>query len=145
MNQTDIRVHTDRVHRSLYNDLRNLAVGDMHELFFICVCLGYRREKKKPLGKSREQRFYSRTFTADEFACFCAMMLEQNNMDFRTIQDQAALMAEMEEYANGGMEVLIQECLADYVADGAGEVTIEKGRFAAELPKTLLAYLEAQV
>ena len=61
----DIRVKTDRKYRNLYNDLKNFAVGDMHELFFLCSCLGFRAKKKKSLGSNGEDRFWSRTITPE--------------------------------------------------------------------------------
>ena len=35
----DIRVKTEQKYKTLYNELKNFAVGDMHELFFLCACL----------------------------------------------------------------------------------------------------------
>ena len=69
----DIRVKTDRKYRNLYNELKNFAFGDMHELFFLCSCLGFRTKKKKNLGGNGEDRFYSRTITPEEYACYYAI------------------------------------------------------------------------
>jgi len=137
----DIRVRTDKKYRSLYNDLRNLIVGDMHELFFLCVCLGYKANKAKTLGSSGEERFWSRTITPEEYACYYAMMLEKNNMDLSSTKDDKLVIAEMEKYANSGMEILLEDflneyCSADYKLDNT---------YSKELPKALLLFIRDQL
>ncbi len=136
----DIRVKTDKKYRNLYNDLRNLAVGDMHELFFLCVCLGYRAKKMKPLDSNGEERFWSRTITPEEYACYYAIMLEKNSMDLSSTRDDKLVIAEMEKYANGGIEILLKDflneyCSADYKLDSA---------YSKELPKALLYFIREQ-
>ena len=110
----DIRVKTDRKYRNLYNDLKNFAVGDMHELFFLCSCLGFRAKKKKSLGSNGEDRFWSRTITPEEYACYYAMMLEESNMDLSAIKDDTKIISEMEKYANAGMGSLLDNFLSEY-------------------------------
>jgi len=133
----DIRVKTDKKYKNLYNDLKNLIVGDMHELFFLCACLGYKANKVKDLGSNAEERFWSRTITPEEYACYYAMMLEKNNMDLSSIRDDKLVIAEMEKYANGGMEILLEDflneyCSADYKLDST---------YSKELPMALLHFI----
>lgn len=137
----DIRVKTDKKYRNLYNELRNLAVGDMHELFFLCVCLGYRAKKMKLLGSNGEERFWSRTITPEEYACYYAMMLEKNNMDLSSTRDDKLVIAEMEKYANGGIEILLGDFLNEYCsADYKLDITYSK-----ELPNALLHFIREQL
>ena len=133
----DIRVKTDEKHRGLYNDLKNFAVGDMHELFFLCVCLGFKAGKRKALCGSGEDRFWSKTITPEEYACYYAIMLEDHSMDLASILDDKKVLAEMEGYANSGMEILLEEFLSDYCTSA---FKIESGR-TRELPKTLLHFI----
>ena len=133
----EIRVKTDKKYKNLYNDLKNLAFGDMHELFFLCVCLGYTANKPKTLGSNGEERFWSRTITPEEYACYYAMVLEKNNIDLSTIKDDKSVIAEMERYANAGMEILLEEfldeyCSADYKIDST---------HSKELPRALLHFI----
>lgn len=117
---TNIRVKTDRKCRTLYRDLTNLAVGDSHELFFICACLGYRRKHSVPLGRSGDDRFWSDTITPEEWTAFYAMLLQENEMDFNVVQDDKKVIARVEEFSNGGMEILLDECLDGYVTMANG-------------------------
>jgi len=137
----DIRVKTDKKYRNLYNDLKNLVFGDMHELFFLCTCLGYRAKQMKSFGPNGEERFWSRTITPEEYACYYAMVLEKNNMDLSTTKDGKLVIAEMEKYANSGMEILLKEflneyCSADYKLDST---------YSKELPKALLHFIREQL
>lgn len=140
----DIRVRTDRRHRMLYNDLKNFTVGDMHELFFLCTCLGYKAEKMKPLSNNGEDRFYSRTFTTDEWACFYAIMIETKNMDFNAILDDKMVISAMESYANAGMQILLDEILDAYVINDASGPKLDAKK-NNELPKIMLSFIYEQL
>ncbi len=141
MNMTgDIRVKTDQLHKNLYNELKNFAVGDMHELFFLCTCLGYKAKKKKPLGNKGEDRFWSRTITPEEYACFYAIMLEENEMNLSAIKDDKIVITEMEKHANAGMEILIEEFLSDYLIKSGTELKLDS-TYSKELPKGLLIFI----
>lgn len=136
-----IRVKIDSCYGQLYNDLKNnVVVGDFHELFFVCACLGYKHGKSKPLGKSGEDKFWSSTISPREWACYYAMLLEENEMDFLKIQDDKAVMSRIEEYANAGMEILIEEFLGDYVIASGSELQLDPG-YNRELPKHFLHFL----
>lgn len=136
---TQIRVKTDARYARIYNDLKNVAVGDFHELFFLCACLGYRNGKRLSLGKARDDRFWSSTISAREWACYYAMFLEEHGMDFTSIQDDKIVVGRMEEYANSGMEVLLNEFLNDYVSNKE-EPQLDAG-YSKELPKNFLHFI----
>jgi hypothetical protein len=136
----DIRVRTDRRHRTLYNDFRNFVAKDMHEMFFLCACLGYREGKRKPLGRDGDDRFWSSTITPEEYASFYAMVIESKDMDFSTIADDKSVVAVMEEYANGGMQILLEDLLVDYTMARGDDLRLDPS-CSKELPKVLLAYV----
>jgi len=136
----DIRVRTDRHHRTLYNDFRNFAAKEMHEMFFLCACLGYREGKRKPFGRDGDDRFWSSTITPEEYASFYAMVIESNDMDFSTIADDKSVVAVMEEYANAGMQILLKDLLVDYTLERGEDLRLDPS-CSKELPKVLLAYV----
>ena len=140
----EIRVKTDRRYRTLYNDLKNFAFGDMHELFFLCVCLGYKAKIRKPFGKDGEDRFWSRTIVPDEWTCYYAMMIEMNNSDFHSITDDKKVISYMEEYANAGMEILINEILSPYIINEYDEPKLDS-KNTGELPKAILSFIYEQL
>jgi len=140
----DIRVKTDRRYRILYNELKNFVVKDMHELFFLCACIGYRAGKSKPLGSNGEGRFWSSTITPEEYACFYAMMIEENDMNFSVIREDKTVIARMEEYANGGMEILLEELLSDFLVTSGDEPRLDHSH-SKELPKIILNFIYEQI
>lgn len=139
-----LRVRTDQRYRTLYNDLKNLAFSEMHEIFFVCVGLGFQAQKRKALGKNGQDRFWSSTITPDEWACYYAVMIETHDMDFTAIQDDQNVMSCMEEYANAGMDILLEEILSQYVIYEADEPKIDTSS-SKELPKLLLSFIHSQL
>lgn len=110
-----IRVATDAKYKELYNNIKsNGVVEDFHELFFLCVCLCYRKGKPSPI-KRRDDRFWSSTITPREWACYYAMILEQNAFDYTKVSNDKDVLAIIEDYANAGMNILIEEFLHDYL------------------------------
>jgi len=136
----NIRVRTDKHYRVLFNELRNFVVKDMHEFFFLCACFGYRAGKRKPLGRNREERFWSNTISPEEFACFYAILIESSDMNFSAVVDDKAVIAVIEEYANAGMQILLEDVLADYTMDRGSDLRLDMS-CSKELPKVLLAYI----
>ena len=140
----DVRVKTDVRYKTLYTELKNFIVGDMHELFFICACLGYKANKPKPLGKNGDERFWSRTITPEEYICYYSMLLERNKIDLSVVQDDKLVLSMIEEYANGGMEILINEFLSDFFMKGSTELKLDT-TCVKELPKTFLHFIFEQI
>jgi hypothetical protein len=113
----------------------------MHELFFLSSCLGFRAKKKKNLGGNGEDRFWSRTITPEEYACYYAMMLEESDMDLSVIKDDRLIISEIEKYANAGIELLLDDFLSEYCSSGLKlDPSISK-----ELPKALLHFIYEQL
>lgn len=144
MKDTQIRVKTAVRYGRIYNDLKNLVIDDFHELFFVCACLGYKHKVATPLGKTGEQKIPSHTISTREWACYYAMLLEENDMDFLAIQDDKLVIARIEEYANAGMEILTEEFLGDYLISSAGQQQLDPG-CSKELPKQFLHYIFEQI
>ena len=111
----NIRVATDVRYKELYNNMKNNgAVDDFHELFFLCACIGYRNGSSAPI-KKRDDRFWSRTITPQEWACYYAMVLEKNSFDYGKVSEDKDVLASIEGYANAGMNTLIEDFLDDYL------------------------------
>ena len=91
-----IRVATDAHYKELYNNMKGSGtVGDFHELFFVCACLGYRGKKSIPI-KKRDDRFWSSTITPREWTCYYAMILEQNGYDYTKVSDDKDVLTMIE-------------------------------------------------
>ncbi|MHC1729710.1 MAG: hypothetical protein AB9866_27520 [Syntrophobacteraceae bacterium] len=140
-----IRVATDAKYKELYNNMKNYgAVEDAHELFFVCACLGYRKGKASPI-KKRDDRFWSSTITPREWACYYALVLEQNDYDYAKASDDKDVLAIIEGYANTGMEFLIEEFLGDYLLPGPKSTESQLDPACCkELPKQFVHFIFEQ-
>jgi hypothetical protein len=139
-----IRVKTDSRYSRIYNDLKNVVVGDFHELFFVCACLGFKQRKSMPLGKNREDRFWSNTINPREWAVYYSMILEENGLDFKGVQDDKLVLGIIEEYANAGMDILRVRFLNDYLLNNKEEPQLDPS-CSKELPKNFLHFIFDQI
>lgn len=139
-----IRVKTEGRHKRLYNDLTISVFEDNHDLFFVCACLGYKQNKRKSISGARDDRFWSKTINPREWTCYYAMVLEQNDMDYRCIQDDSSVISIIEEYANAGIEILLDDFLSKYTTKTGYELQID-GSVSTELAKDLLHFLYDQI
>lgn len=139
----DIRVKTDTKYKNIYNELKNFAFGDMHEIFFLCACLGFREKKKENISVN-DDRFWSKTITSEEYSCYYAMILSENNSDFSSIDDDKKVLSEIEKYANAGIKIFVDELLSDYIIDIDGACKLDR-QLSRELPKSILHYIYESV
>jgi hypothetical protein len=138
---TQPRLHTDKKYKELYNDLKGLAFQEHHEIFFVCCCLGFKRKTPISLVGNKDERFYSDRITREEYSVYYAIMMSDNDNNLSSATDDQKVLALMEEYANGGMAILIKECLSPFLV---GENRIDKSS-AKELPKEILGYLISEL
>lgn len=130
-----IRVKIDPSYKKIYDGLKGYALGDFHEIFFLCTCLGYKNKLKKKLNK-KEDCFWSSTITPDEWYGIYSLYLNEFEMKFSELADDQLVIDMMQEYANGGMEYLISEFLEDFLKkDQSGKYFFETKQ---QLPKELL-------
>ncbi len=134
----DMRVKIAPQHKGIYDALKNCAVGDFHELFFLCVCVGHKNGSREPL-KKQEDCFWARTMSENEWHAYYAIHLHDHEMDLACLSDDEKVIAAMQEYANAGMAFLLREFLDDYTKkDSSGNYVVDH---LAELPRELLVKL----
>lgn len=129
-----IRVKIDPRYKGVYNGLKNKAIGDFHELFFLCVCLGYKKNKRTRLSK-KEDCFWSDTILPDEWYAYYSLFVYEHQKDLSCLGNDEQVLSAMQEYANGGMQILIEELLYDYVKEETGSYLVDS---TDELSKELL-------
>lgn len=143
MMDSQIRVRTEARLADLYDDLKRLVVGEFHDLFFICACLGYSTGKRKSLSRAQD-RFWSGTITPWEWTCYYAMILNDKDRNLSSISDDKTVMRVIEEYANAGMDLMIEELLSHYLLTGQKVPRIDQSA-SKELPKVTLGYIFGRV
>ena len=137
-----IRVRTAKNLERFYNDMSDCVVMKFHELFYIAAFIAYRRGKSEKINLSRDA-FWSKTISPDEWAAYYSLVLEKNGMDFKSIRDDKAVIRTVEEYANAGVGIIIEEILSDYVNEKDGELSLDRSCLK-ELPKVFMAYVFEQ-
>lgn len=140
MRDENIRVRTHARYARLYNDLTKFVVGYSHELFYVCACLGYQERRRQPLGRNAEERFWSGTIASMEWVTYYAILLRESGMDFSAVQEDKNVIACIEEYANAGMEILLDELLCDYLIGDQREPRLDRS-VSKELPKAFLSFI----
>lgn len=138
-----IRVKIEPKYKGIYNGLKGYAIGDFHELFYLCTCIGYKNDEPISLVK-KEDCFWSSTIVPDEWYVYYSLYLNRNGMDFSSLSNDEELMNELQEYANGGMKYLIDVFLSDYIkTDKDGSFFIDdKYLLPKELLMTVLEWSE---
>jgi len=141
-----LRVKTEAKYKNIYSDLKNVAIGDFHELFTICAFLGHRNGNVVPLGGANKDRdrFWSDTFSEREWACFRAICLKDKRIEYTEIKDDKRVLSSIEEYANGGITVLIKDFLNEFITEKDGMYFIEENT-TGDLPKRFLSYIHDSI
>jgi hypothetical protein len=145
MRDGNIRVSTEAHHRELYNNMKTCgAIEDFHEFFFACVCVGYSRGKARPLER-KDDRFWSRTVTPLEWDCYHAIIMQVNDFQVSAVMDEKRMFEKLEEYANAGIDIIIDEFLRDYLItrDARDSPQLDPNG-VINLPKAFLYYLLQQ-
>ena len=142
MMDDDIRVRAESRFADLFDSMKRSAVSEFHELFFLGACLAFSRGEKKKL-KRPEDRFWSKTITPHEWSCYYAMYLSQHGMDFAGVANDKQLIRWVEEYANAGMEILIDETLSEYLVGAKENPRVDKGGQKNEIAKIVLGEIFA--
>lgn len=141
-----LRVKTEARYKNIYIDLRKVAVKEFHELFTICVFIGHRNGIILPIeGSSKDRdRFWSDTFSEREWACFRAICLKDKHIEYTNIMDDRKVLSSIEEYANGGITVLIKDFLKDFISEKDGVFFLEEST-TGDLPKRFLSYIHDSI
>ena len=134
---TDLRVKVDAKHFELYNDLTSAGIGsDFHTVFFVCLCVGYSKKIKSGSSPTKD-KFWSRTFSPEEWACMYSLALTEWGMNYESIQDDKAVMGLMEEYASGGLEYLVKNTLKEHLIKDRSVPRLDETH-TRDLPRDLL-------
>lgn len=141
----NIRVATEAKYKELFNNMKNNGVvEDSHELFFLCASIGYRNGSQAPI-KKRDDRFWSKTITPREWACYYAMVLEKNAFNYDNVSEDKDVLATIEGYANAGIEILIKDFLGDYLLPSSKSADPQLDPACCkELPKHFVHYIFEQ-
>lgn len=142
----DIRITIDQKYKEIYNDLHSFKVTlEDHELFYICVCLGYLQNKRTPISK-RLDKFWGKTITPSEIACYKSMVINENeSINYALLGQDKKIFDIIQEFANTGIEILMDECLNTYLVDYEDGLKRIDPIYRDSLPLFVLSYIFEKV
>lgn len=111
----NIRVRISKEYEQVYNSLSKGIGIDSHILFFICFCIAISKELTPNPIKSRIDRFWSKTFTPQEWTSMYSVILAQNGVNLKSVENDEDIVRQAEALSNAGMTDLLQNIPSDYI------------------------------
>ncbi len=103
----DIRVRIDKQYDQVYNSITKGLDIDSHVLFFICFCIAIAKKLPQIPVAVRIDKFWSRTFSSQEWTSMYSVILEKNNINLKSIESDEKVIRQVESFANAGMQELL--------------------------------------
>lgn len=130
MSINNIRVKVNKKYQGIYRELTSESsvhhkIFEQHgDLFTLCVCIGYKKDGRNQQFKGMDL-FWSHSLNKYQETVIKTIALKSNN-NYEVIQDYSTIMNIAEEYADGGMEILLKELFKDHVHENEkGEIILE--------------------
>lgn len=123
------RIYCKKEYHDIYKKLKGTVFNEFHELFTLCVILGYKYKKRIEVKRSKEQLFSSDVFTPKEKSAFNTMfILESKEENYFLLKDGEKAREFIQDYADGGMEIFLKaDVMKRFVVEKEGKVTLEFG------------------
>ncbi len=139
------RVHCKKGYQGIYKSLKGTVFNEYHNLFTLCVFLGNKNGKFLKGKGSKEQLFWSDTFSIREYAAFYSLIINENkDEDYILLKDGEKALEFLENYADGGMGILLNsEVLKNHISEKAGEFTLDFSQ-NDHIQKQILYYVYSQ-
>lgn len=125
-----IRVKVEKKYHPIYKELtkkrnQHSSYFESHsKIFLLCALLAYREKEFKELDSS-EALFWADSFDDYEVNVALSIVLNELEYDYGIIDDDEAVIRKVEQYANRGIEILIEQVLDDYLKFRNGEYVLK--------------------
>ena len=104
---SDIRVRIDKQYDQVYNTITKGLEIESHVLFFICFCIAVAKKIPPIPLAARNDKFWSRTFSSQEWTSMYSVILEMNSINLKSIESDEKVIRQIESFANAGMQELL--------------------------------------
>ena len=110
-------IYTSEKYQEIYIHFNNKFNIKYHELFLICASIGSKNNKKLPLN-SQGREFRSNYLNSNQRAAIYSILLAdpqqgKNIEQFDDPEFRRVARKKLEEYAEGGMDILVEEVFAN--------------------------------
>lgn len=136
-----IHVQISKEYDEVYNSLKKGIGIDSHILFFLCFCIAVSKNLPPVPLKNKKDRFHSHTFTSQEWISMYSVILDQNDVNLKSIENDSEVIVQCEALANAGMAVFLQEIPQDCLRQNNGLVSVavdDKGEMIKDILYLLL-------
>ncbi|MFW6030854.1 MAG: hypothetical protein ACOCRO_11475, partial [Halanaerobiales bacterium] len=119
----NVRVKVNKIYHDIYKDLtqssniRKPVIDGHGKVFILCASLGYEYDKRVPFNKGEgKPLFWSHSMTNhDPIILYSIALFSKGKVNYDILSQPEEVIKIVEEYANGGMEILMDEVLEPYV------------------------------
>lgn len=123
----NIRIQCKKEYHEIYKQLKGHAFEEFHELFSLCVILGYKFKNRMTEKRAREQLFSSQVFNPKEITAFNTLfIIESKDDNYSLLKDPEGAKEFIQDYADGGMEIFLKsEVMRSFVREKDGLIYLE--------------------
>jgi len=123
----NIRIQCKKEYHEIYKHLKGFAFEEFHELFSLCVILGYKLKNRMTKKRAREQLFSSGVFSPKEITAFNTLfIIESKDDNYSLLTDPERAKEFIQDYADGGMEIFLKsEVMRNFVKEKDGLIYLE--------------------
>lgn len=148
---TRLRVSVNKKYKKIYQGLTqnsNLrkSIFERHaKVFTFCAALGFKNDQRRALNSGEiENLFLSETLEEHDLTVIYSIAINTNpENNYNIISDKNEMLSIAEEYANAGMEILIDEVLSDYVQENEDDVLYLNYNDSSFLEKEILSFINS--
>jgi hypothetical protein len=136
------RIHCSKEYHEVYRVLKGEVFDEFHELFSLCVILGYKFKNRATRNRKRQQLFAADVFSHKELSAFNTLfILESKEDNFSLLKDGNKAKEFLQDYADGGMEIFLKsDAMKRYVVRQDDMFTLDFGD-SDYLPRQVMYYV----
>lgn len=139
------RIYCSKEYHEVYRALKGVVFKEFHELFTLCVFLGYKFKNRVTRNRKRQELFPATVFESEEYSSFPAFntlfILESKDDNYSLLKDGERAKEFIQDYADGGMEIFLKsEVMKRFVTKKDDMVNLD---FSENdyLPKQVMYYV----
>jgi hypothetical protein len=103
------RIYCSKEYHEVYKELKGVVFNEFHELFTLCVILGYKFKNRVTGNRKKQELFASDVFSTKEYSAFNTLfILESKENNYSLLKDGERAKEFIQDYADGGMEIFLK-------------------------------------
>ena len=148
---TDVRVSVNKKYTKLYKALSQSSnirksIFERHaKIFTLCVALGFNYNQRNEFNSGElENLFWSKTFEKHDLTVIYSLAINNDSENtYDIISDKEKMISIAEEYADGGMEILIENVLSEYIKEDENGFLYLNHSESSYLEKEILSFINS--